>query len=50
MSKVSEYVNNMFFTLPQTEEVDRMRWQITESMEDRYGGNLPKLRLPGQWP
>ena len=36
MSKVSEYVNNMFFTLPQTEEVDRMRWQITESMEDRY--------------
>lgn len=36
MSRVSEYVDNMFFALPQTEETSNMRWQITESMEDRY--------------
>lgn len=40
MSRVSEYVENMFCGLPATEEVNNMKWQITESLEDKYAALL----------
>lgn len=40
MSRVSDYVENMFCGLPSTDDVNSMKWQITESLEDKYAALL----------